>query len=60
MIFYRPMSHGKHKRAELVDYLNDDDIDILNSFGESDKDILKVMRIGSLDRIIASSVVARR
>jgi len=54
------MSHGKHKRAELVDYLNDDDIDILNSFGESDKDILKVMRIGSLDRIIASSVVARR
>lgn len=59
----RPRSSTKHTRDDLREYLDDETIDALTIFGvneSSDKDILKVMRLGSLDRIIASSVVARR
>lgn len=53
------ISQRKHKR----DIINNEQIDrdIINAFGEyDDRDLLKVMRIGSLERIIASSVVATR
>jgi hypothetical protein len=57
----RPRNSTKHTREDLRDYLDDETIDALTTFGEcSEKDITKVMRLGSLDRIIASSVVARR